>query len=73
MTHVHELRNWPFSNDVLCIKCGYMVVGDVHYPWGKWRQPAIPVSSDPEKCGHPALIPEEGGRWRCKDCGSPMP
>jgi len=37
----HEWRNWPYSRDVLCLKCNYQIIGGKHYPWGnpKWTVP----------------------------------
>lgn len=37
----HEWRNWPYSENMLCLRCGYMVMGGRHYPLGnpKWMIP----------------------------------
>lgn len=42
----HDWRNWPFSADMLCLRCNYQVIGGVHYPLGnpRWMVPQPPTA-----------------------------
>lgn len=62
----HKWRNWPFSQDIVCIKCNYQIIGGIHYPYGnpKWTIPQY-ETEELEHKGMKFIIPKEVSEvWR---------
>jgi len=59
MTCEHEWRNWPYSEDKLCLRCNYQVIKGVHYPLGnpKWMRPQ-PETAEITHDGIRYVVPE---------------
>lgn len=60
MTCDHEWRNWPWSEDVHCLKCGYAIINGVHMPCGnpEWMRPMPGKVFRAEHKGVAYLVPE---------------
>lgn len=57
MTCDHDWRQWPYSQDWLCIKCNYQIIDGKHHPSGnpEWtvpgKQPDAPAEPNGDREG----------------------
>ncbi len=55
----HKWRQWPYSEDLLCLRCNYQVIEGVHYPLGnpQWMVPR-PQTAEIIHNGIKYVVPE---------------